>query len=866
MSIYHDKYIKYINNTSLYYTKDLSIEAERFYVKNISDEWIVDKADNFWTSYNLKNNSLPVQGWKIHISTDYFKANETLEIVSDILLKKRVSFKHIKGKNELQIMYSKNASRLSCGKFITIFPKDDEFVFLLNVLYNSLKGFASGPYILTDKQWKDSNIYYRYGAFQNIQNEKGEYCIYDDKGNLTPDKRDPKYYLPSFIKEPVELKLQDSLYEGENLVNQENKMHLYKIESALKFSNSGGVYVGTKKDDKTRFVMKEAREGVGVDYNNKTCVERLEIERDALYKLKDVDGVVNILDYFKVWKHTFLVEEIAEGIPLATWLIKNYPFKQSNGSEVDLYLENIIIIMDKLKDIISKMHKNGIAMCDLQPQNIIVDTRLNIKLIDFESSRDIDCESVPVLITRGFYSPKNKKAKDADWFSLNRILQFLLLPISPVFDFDANINISHCLWIYDNFGEKFYKYFHNFQLECSYNISNSYKIFYDTYKKAKEIIDTKTIERRFVDVDKTIEKLKLALFDNCKSETQSLINGDVRQFETDCGMLNIQTGGFGAVLALNRISSLTENINFWIKDKIPNITNGKFNDAYLTGRSGIACTLYECGYKKEAMQLIDKVIDNLDKTNSDLSLRSGLSGIGLALISLYIASGEKKYLEKAEDVASIIIDLLVKNGAVNGSDWEATPLGLFDGYSGLSLFFSFLYNETKNKKYLSSSIDSLQKDINGLKDTDGSGTLHIYDKKNYRTLPYLSNGSVGALLAITILQKISNQKNFEDKLSGLKRNGDIRICLEPGLSCGMASFFILDCFENDEKLKDRLINMKPFFIEKQDKIFISGRIGYRLSSDFFSGVSGVILAIESARRKNPISWLPLSDALWNSIQ
>lgn len=860
----YEKYIEYMSATSTYYVKPVYENDESFIVKNVNNSWTVDRSDGFWASYNVKNRILPVQGWKIHVSTDYSNAEITLDTVSKILLDEKISFKHVKGKKELLKMYSKHGNRISSGKFITIYPKNDEFIILLNLLYAALKDFPKGPYILTDKQWKNSNIFYRYGAFEKIVNDNGDYCIYNSTGNLVPDIREPKYYLPDFIEEPKELNQQNELFENENLSKEETKMDLYKIEKVLKFSNSGGIYVGKREADGVKILIKEARLGIGIDSNNKAAADRLLIEYDALIKLNDVEGIINAVDYFKIWEHTFLVEEFAEGNALTTWITRNYPFMPVENVEIKKYLDNVILIMNKLKNIVTEMHSRGIAMCDLHVQNIIVDANFNIKIIDFEVAQEANVDSAKVVVTRGFHSLKSKLAKDEDWFSLNRILHYLLLPIAPVFDFDANINISHCLWIYDNFGSQFYDYFYDFQIECCKNIPKSDEIFNNTYEKAKQIIESGSIAEYYDTQERIIKKLKAALLHNCKIESESLINGDIRQFETDCGMLNIHTGGFGAVLALNRLSSLTSNIKSWIDSKINLVLNHGYNNAYLTGKAGIACTLYECGYQKEALQIIDAVIKSYDKNCNDLSFRSGLAGIGLALVSLYMATDDQKYLKEAEDIANIIILAVEKDIAVNGSDWEALSLGLFDGYSGLSMFLSFLYHATKNEKYLNGSIAALQKDIDGLFD-NGEGLLNVHDKIRNRVLPYLSNGSVGVWLSIIILQKVSNQNIYEDKLSGLKRNADARICLEPSLAGGAASFFILDCFDNNDQMKNTLNKLRPFLIEIEDKIFISGRVGYRLSSDFFSGVSGVILAIESARRKNPIAWLPLSESLWNAI-
>ncbi|MFP3435611.1 hypothetical protein SB781_38275, partial [Paraburkholderia sp. SIMBA_061] len=58
-----------------------------------------------------------------------------------------------------------------------------------------------GAYILSDKRWKNSNVFYRYGGFRSIYNEYGEHCIKDGQGNLVKDERTPFYQVPDFVKD-----------------------------------------------------------------------------------------------------------------------------------------------------------------------------------------------------------------------------------------------------------------------------------------------------------------------------------------------------------------------------------------------------------------------------------------------------------------------------------------------------------------------------------------------------------------------------------------------------------------------------------------------------------------------------------------
>ena len=78
----------------------------------------------------------------------------------------------------------KYADRLESGKFITIYPSSEHiFIQLLKDLKTIVCKYDDGPYILTDKQWQNSNVFFRYGALKpRFSNEKECTCDSDSSG------------------------------------------------------------------------------------------------------------------------------------------------------------------------------------------------------------------------------------------------------------------------------------------------------------------------------------------------------------------------------------------------------------------------------------------------------------------------------------------------------------------------------------------------------------------------------------------------------------------------------------------------------------------------------------------------------------
>ncbi len=847
----HGLYLKYINNDTDYYQKSYIQEENKFKV-NLSNEevWCVEEDGVLWTMYYIKNKVMNKQGFKIHISTTYENAENTLNLVTKVLEKNMIPFKHVTNNQYLYNMYSKHGKRETSGKFITIYPEQENLIQLIIELENALEGQPKGPYILTDKRWKSSNIYYRYGAFIKMKNENGEYCILNPEGKLVVDERKAKFTLPNFIKLPFEL---ESNQEEIINTNIENRLKLYNIEKALRFSNAGGIYLATRKEDGAKCIIKEARNEIGLDGQGKSAMYRLQVEYEALTKLKNVDGVVKSLDYFQVWENKFLVLEFIEEVSLYSWVSKNYPF--SNKLDTKEYFEDVKKILDTLLNIMIDMHSVGIAMCDMQPNNILIDDNLNVTVIDFEVSEDVNKKSKSSMNTIGYSHKLNELAREKDWYSLNRLSQFMLLPIGPVSHLDMSINEKHCLWINETFGTNAYEYFYKFQMKTLENISNKDLIFLNTLEKAKESIDNKKENNCLYNEDDIMEKLKNELLNNCDINKESFINGDVRQFETDCGMYNLQNGGMGASLTLLRLYGTDNIAKEWIEKHLHNIVSEKYNLGFFTGSSGVACVLYEYGYKKEALKLIDFIANNYNINDKDMSLRSGLAGIGLALACIGYEEEKETYIKEAQKIAQVLVDKVGSGIKSTGTDWQNYNTGLVDGYAGISIFLTLMYIITKKDKYLSYSEMVIERELMSANIQKTDGSIRLLDEKTNRVYHYLSNGSTGLGIAINFLNKHSFNYCFEDELYAIYKSVDYRSVLEAGLFDGVTGFLLNDL--TSSSYYDILKVLNLFLIEKDNKFLVSGKMFYKASNDFYTGTAGIILGLLAFKNKDSFLCLPM---------
>ncbi|WCR28752.1 class III lanthionine synthetase LanKC [Paenibacillus thiaminolyticus] len=840
-------YHQYMKPDSEYYEKMSAIE-EAYEVNEIPDTYdVISDSDSVWKHYHFKGLTLPEQGWKIHVTATFEDSQSVLEKVARLCIDRKIEFKHLKDRNSFIEMNSKNANRASSGKFITIYPINNEsFVELLELISSTIHDFQKGPYILNDKRWKNSNVFYRYGGFKTIINEHGEHCIRDEQGNLIKDQRTPFYQVPDFVKD-----FDDYLNTINNDLETkaEGNLEKYEIETALTYSNAGGVYRATRKKDNMKVIIKEARPNAGLDGAGQDALSRQKIEYDALKKLKDVPGVVNLIEYFQEWEHYFLVEEFIEGQDLRQWIARTFPFVKDSELIRD-HAKNVKKILLQLFPLIDHMHQNGVAMGDLQPSNVMVTEDLTVRIIDFETAMPVNSEDNPSMATTGFVSREMKVSGARDWFGLKKIVMFLVLPVLSSEDLEGYLQSNHHNWIKENYGDSFYRFIVDLQEKCNKRIND-----YQQYTPKEINLSDQSSD---FNISSIIYKLIKGIENNLTND-ERFINGDIRQFMMSGGKFNFLTGGSGTAFTLTKKQSKTVEVDKWIQSFLLDNLGRIEDNGLLTGKTGILALLYAKGYKEVVFNEVRVLKDNINETN--ISLRSGLSGIGLFVISLYLETENKEYLQFAIEIEELIECNRVKGEPLRVNDWMAVDIGAIDGLSGVSLFYSALYSATNNKKYLEKAELLLKEDLESTKKDDVSGVLQTLDKRN-RLLPYLSGGSIGIAISIWFLNHVSGQDLYREEMDAVSKLSKICCTISGSLFDGAGSFLLIPSMMEHGKNREEIVSdvlklLNLFLIEKNGYYVYPGQFSFRLADDVYTGSSGIILALMGVVKDNPLYWLPL---------
>jgi hypothetical protein len=420
----------------------------------LPDTWVMQRDDIWVHAYCPTNKHAMVaqviQGFKVHVSSAPWHALRMLELVVPVCVQEGMNFKIAGDPKLLNFLNSKMQGRGYSGKFMTIYPPEEEiFKDLIERLYQQTKDEAvEGPYILSDQRYKDSKIlFYRYGGVRpphglNIDGTQTSYLV-APTGEYVPDRRPPYFHLPDWVCDPFgDAHSGDN--EGNALLNNR-----YLIEGALSFSNAGGVYYGADTATGRSIIIKEARPFTNcwnVGERSWDAVYLLKREYEVLRRLECLDFVPKPIDLFQTWEHTFLIEERIDNPSLDTYWAQEdvilAPYIRREGV-IERFVSKFRHVAGALIRMVTAVHERGVLLGDFSPRNVLIDREtLKMWLIDFESSvlEDDEAEVVAYATrwgTAGFMNParasRNELLPEDDLYAVAMTLYKSVVPVNYLF-------------------------------------------------------------------------------------------------------------------------------------------------------------------------------------------------------------------------------------------------------------------------------------------------------------------------------------------------------------------------------------------------------------------------------------------------
>jgi tRNA A-37 threonylcarbamoyl transferase component Bud32 len=798
-----------------------------------------------WVMLGPRGVELPPQGWKIHASACTDNAAEVLDAVWSYCVPRRIAFKFIRSPQLVFFRNVKYASRASSGKFATIYPRDEaELERVLTELGELLAG-QPGPYILSDLRWGEGPLYVRYGGFADrwCLGSAGELepAIANADGELVPDRREATFVLPPWVALPSCLEPQLAARNSATVQDIP-----YEIESALHFSNGGGVYLGTDQRTGGRVVLKEARPHAGLAMDGADAVARLGHERRILERLHGLDLVPEVRDDLVLGEHHFLVMDYVPGSDLGSLLVERYPLTLDDPDDDALatFTNWALDVSAQLELAVAAVHGRGIAIGDLHPSNVLVRPDGRVALIDLEVAADIEAQRRPTLADPGFLAPADRRGAELDLYALAALRLFMFLPLTTLLSRDREK-----AWELASAIEDMFPVPAGFVREAAQVITG------------RELPSGEARPRLAPDAaqwPQARSSMARAIGLSATPEREDrLFPGDIKQFDTS--EVSLAYGAAGVLYALDAVGAERRpEHEEWLVRRATNPRPGA-RFGFWDGLHGAAYALDQLGRCDDAARVLDICLSELDGhwEGMGIDLYTGLAGIGLNLVHFAERTGERSLLAHALRIADVTADRLeaepIEEGAVSGG--EHRHAGLLRGWSGAALLFLRLYEQLEDRVLLDLAATALRHDLARCIVRE-DGVMEV--NEGWRTMPYLADGSVGIGFVLDDYLAHAEDERFADASAAIRLAARSKFYIEPGLFWGRAGMilYLARACEPGQAWRDPVIarhirHLNWHALAYRGELAFPGEQLLRLSMDMATGTAGVVFALGAAFHSRP---------------
>ncbi|MGA7670732.1 MAG: class IV lanthionine synthetase LanL [Nitrolancea sp.] len=396
--------------------------------------WRVEERDNPdepWIVASPSDSVLNAQGWKLHVSATLSSAVEVLARSLPVLITADVTFKVAKSLEALELLNQGDAGRSQIGKFITVYPRDDEQAVDLAVKLDRATDGLTGPTVPSDRPLRPgSRVSYRYGGFkgQIVQLPSGVSIpvIRTFDGDLAHDSRGERYQAPPWVTDPFR-------EAGVTLDGSPRSPLIgdrYLVAETIFRSPRGRVYLAADTVEGRVCVLKQGARYALEDRYGRDARQRIQCEYDVLNSLGPSPHWPAVYDLVEERDDLYLVMEDVSGDTLEQRVARH-------TARAQFVPERQIIRWGiELAMILEKVHAAGYVYRDLKSPNILVGSDDELRLIDFELAHEIGNPDYPVgRGTRGYASTQQARRDPAtvldDVYGLGALLYFMATGAEP---------------------------------------------------------------------------------------------------------------------------------------------------------------------------------------------------------------------------------------------------------------------------------------------------------------------------------------------------------------------------------------------------------------------------------------------------
>ena len=838
---------------------------------------------------------LPEQGWKIHVSAAHGEYDEVVGLVAAYCFAHDVHFKFLRGPATALRQNAKYAARGSSGKLLTVYPVDEaELAKTLDGLDALLAG-RRGPYILSDLRWRDGPLYLRYGAFVRLtcldEKENRVPALRLPDGTLAPDRRQPSFELPSWVRPPAFVARQIEAADQE----EDPDAFPFDVQRSLHYSNGGGVYLATDRRDGRTVILREARPYAGVDPDGRDAVDRLRDEERVLARLAGSGFVPEVYEHLEVWEHHFLVEEYVTGATLHRWMFGEgehegaFPLAHENPTDEELaaHTERALAHARELERIVRTLHERGVVYGDIHPSNIIVRPDGRLYLVDFEFSYDL--AEQPAHAGRGgapgYMHAKARLGTAADIYGLACVWLFLFLPLTQL----AALSGGKIRQLADAAAQQYPS------LPPDY-VAHVVELFEEAlgepipeafWPALPALPDSGSDSpSEWGQWGRVADDLAELILESATPErADRLFPGDPRQFQS--GGIDLSYGAAGVLWALAECGyDVPDQHVEWLEKAVAQAQDPQ--PGLWTGLHGTALAFHRLGYDDQARTVLaearERALIQDERGQTTAGYADGLVGIGLTQLHFGRAWQDESLIEQAHTTGERLA--LALDPALCTKPDLAPPApvsrgGLFNGPAGMAVYFVELHELSGEERWLDLASIALAREATQAKVTDAG----LFYRRAGRISLYLETGSAGIGYAVRALARHRPTEELARDAALIDQASAPPFVVLPGLLDGRAGLICAlsasarsaastassgspapsisssaeaDRERNRRRVARHLERLAWQLVPYRGRLAVPGRQLLRLSMDLGTGAAGVLLSITEASTDRGA--LPLLDS------
>ncbi|WP_330177227.1 class III lanthionine synthetase LanKC [Streptomyces sp. NBC_01498] len=801
-----------------------------------------------WLAFRPVEHELPAQGWKIHVSACLDNAESILARTIEYCVARRIAFKFVPSRYLLHTRNAKYADRGASGKFITVYPVDDEQFGRVAGELDALLAGEPGPYILSDLRWNSGPVHVRYGSFTRrdcYADGALRPAIENAEGRLVPDPRGPVFRIPDWITPPEVLRPHLEARAATTVAESP-----YVVEQALHFSNGGGVYVARDSRTGEKVVLKEARPHAGLAADGADAVTRLRREREALEKLSGLACTPEVRDAFELGGHHFLVLEFVEGKPLNSFFARRHPLIDADPGAERLadYTRWALRVYGLVEKAVAEVHGRGIVFNDLHLFNIMVsEDESSVALLDFEAAAPAADNGRQTVANPAFVAPAGRRGYDVDRYALACLRLALFIPLTSLFAVDRG-KAAHLADVVAR----------EFPVDRAFLDEAVAEIMRDPGAPAARSTGPSRpapyLPAEPADWPASRDSMVRAILASATPDRDDrYFPGDIAQFATTGGGLSFGYGTAGVLYALAESGAdPCPAAEEWLLERTKQPESGTPLGFY-DGLAGLSWTLHRLGHPHRALELAELTLRQpWDDLPADL--HGGAAGLGLALSALGEATGESGLDDAAlrcAELAARAVDATPPGTMVDGTH----RAGLLYGGAGVALLFIRLYERTHDTALLDLAAKALGGDLDRCVQGAG-GTLQV--NEGWRTMPYLGAGSVGIGTVLDDYLAHRADERFERARGEIVRAAQATFYAQPGLFRGAAGMVLhlsrtsaTGPGTEPADIARQMGTLAWHALPYQGQLAFPGEQMMRLSMDLATGTAGCLLAVAAAQAEKP---------------